>query len=92
MSGKERERGRLFTYLNPPSKKVAGNKDIHLVPEVVEITFWISRSVDSAFLSISPLREWFTKVRIKHGKKLTQIITSLCMRAGVHDGNHKYGN
>ena len=53
------------------------NKDIHLVHKVVEISFRISRSVDSTVISIRPLWEWFTKIRIKHCQKMTQIITSL---------------
>ena len=66
-------------YLGPPADKVAGNKDVHLVHKVVKITFWISRSVDGALLSICPLRQWLTKIRVKHCQKLTQIITSLCV-------------
>ena len=56
----------LGTYLGPPTEKVAGNKDIHFVQKVVEITFWISRSVDGAFFSIGPLWQWLTKFRVKH--------------------------
>ena len=53
-------------YLGPPTEKMAGNKDIHFVQEIVEITFWISRSVDGALFSIGPLWQWLTKIRVKH--------------------------
>ena len=68
---RERERERegdclVVTYLGPPTEKVAGNKDVHFVQEVVEITFWISRSVDGTLISIGPLWQWLAKFRVKH--------------------------
>ena len=69
--------GDLCTHLDPPTEKVARNKDVHFVDEVVEITSRISRSVDITVFSIRPLRQWFTEVRIIDGQKLPQIISSL---------------